>query len=287
MKTLAKYLFWIPLLAFNACSGQNNLLTPESPFDAAQGAPSAQGTTANQGAAAPGVVPQTGATQPAGTPKTETSVLQIPFNSMALGFDSASKLTIQVYNCTNTASAADSSIKACPAGSLPIYTADLPVADIPDPLSLSLPGVKMGDTVEFSGTGHDRGNCNPISAAPQRVKITASPLLWKELKWQTTDKTCILKLTLSGKVTDIGQQPLALVQIEARSLDSSAVYSQTTETQVDGSYRLNNVPQGIPIELKITKRNYLPKIFSASFLPTNFNQTEVKGLDFALSDPNQ
>jgi hypothetical protein len=283
MKPLVKSLLWMPLLALSACSGENILITPEPtpvPFGSAQGtilqtspAPPSSVQGANQGAlngvAGPGTVN-----------------LQIPFSSVALGFDAASKLTIQVYNCTNTATAADSSIKACAPGAKPVYSAELPVAGIQDPLQLSLPGVKVGETVEFSGSGHDRGNCNPITAAPQRVKITESPLLWKDLKWQTTDKSCILKLKLSGKVTDTNQQPLALVQIEARSRDSNTAYAQTTETRVDGSFDLSDVPQGIPIEIKISKRGYLPKNFSASFLPTNFNQTEVKGLDFALSDPN-
>ncbi len=283
MKTLVKYLLWIPLFGLCACSGQNILVTAEPtpvPFGAAQGTLLQTGPTPSSPAqgGSPGSLP--GVEGPAAVN------LQIPFSSAALGFDSASKLTIQVYNCTNIPTAADSSIKACAPGSKPIYSADLPVQEIADPLQMRLPGVKVGETVEFSGSGHDRGNCNPITAAPQRVKITESPLLWKELKWQTTDKTCILKLKLSGKVTDTNQQPLALVQIEARSRDSNTAYAQTTETQVDGSYSLNDVPQGIPIEIKVSKRGYLPKIFSASFLPTNFNQTEVKDLDFALSDPN-
>jgi len=287
MKTLAKYLLWIPLLGLSACSGQNILINPEPtpvPFG------SVQGTLLQTGPALPSPVQgaNQGANQGAqgGAEGPDALVLQIPFSSSALGFDAASKLTLQVYNCTLTAAAADSSIKACAPGSKPIYTADLPVADIPDPLSMRLPGVKVGDTVEFSGSGHDRGNCNPITAAPQRVKITANPQLWKELKWQTTDKSCILKLKLSGKVTDNNQQPLALVQIEARSLDGSVAYTQTTETQVDGSYHFNDVPQGVPIEFKLNKRGYIPKTFSASFMPTNFNQTEVKDLNFALSDPN-
>ncbi len=284
MKPLVKHLLWIPLLGLCACSGQNILATAEPtpvPFGAAQGtllqtspAPSSPAQGAPNGT-------ESGVEGPA-----KTAVLQIPFSSSALGFDAASKLTIKVYNCTNTATAADSSIKACASGEKPIYSADLPVEELADPLQIQLPGVKVGETVEFSGSGHDRGNCNPITAAPQRVKITESPLLWKELKWQTTDKTCILKLKLSGKVTDTNQQPLALVQVEARSGDSNTAYAQTTETQVDGSYSLNDVPQGIPIEIKVSKRGYLPKNFSASFLPTHFNQTEVKGLDFALSDPN-
>jgi hypothetical protein len=283
MKTLVKYLLWLPLFGLFACSGENILVTAEPtpvPFGAAQGTilqtsptPSSSAQGANQGSL-PGVE------GPAAVN------LQIPFSSAALGFDSASKLSIKVYNCTNTPTAADSSIKACVPGSKPIYSADLPVQEIADPLQMGLPGVKVGETVEFSGSGHDRGNCNPITAAPQRVKITESPLLWKELKWQTTDKTCILKLKLSGKVTDTSQQPLALVQIEARSRDSNTAYAQNTETQVDGSYSLTDVPQGIPIEIKVSKRGYLTKTFSASFLPTNFNQTEVKDLDFALSDPN-
>ncbi|MBT9548468.1 MAG: carboxypeptidase regulatory-like domain-containing protein [Candidatus Sericytochromatia bacterium] len=282
MKTLVKSLLWMPLLALCACSGQNILVTAEptpAPFGSAQGTLLQTSPTPPSPAQAVLTGAQNGVAGPG-------TVLQIPFSSTALGFDAASKLTIQVYNCTNTATAADSSIKACAPGAKPVYSAELPVAGIQDPLQLSLPGVKVGETVEFSGSGHDRGNCNPITAAPQRVKITESPLLWKELKWQTTDKICILKLKLSGKVTDTNQQPLALVQIEARSRDSNTAYAQTTETQVDGSFSLSDVPQGIPIEIKISKRGYLPKNFSASFLPTNFNQTEVKGLDFALSDPN-
>lgn len=269
----------LSLFGLMGCSGQSVILAPEGPLlPTPLPTPSiltGSGTSATQPAP-----------PPAAAPKAETLNLNIPFSSTALGLDPASTLTLNVFNCSNTTPPSHPALKNCAPDAKPVYRAELPVQSLSDPLSIPLTGLKVGDTLEFSASGHDRGNCNQITAGPQGITLSASPLLWRELKWQSTDRNCQLKLTVSGKVTDASQQPLALVQIEARSRDSSVVYSQKTETLVDGSYRLQEVPQGIPIEIRLSKRGYLTQTLNASFVPTNVNQAEIKELNFALSDPN-
>jgi hypothetical protein len=210
--------------------------------------------------------------------------LQIPINVSQIGFAIASKVQIELRNCstTDSSNSGTPALKPCTPESVPLFSQAFEVDNIKEAININLKDAKVGDVLEFKGSGHDRGNCNNITST-QRLTLTEIPFTLKNINWISTDLACIFKLTLSGKILDTAGQPIFQAQIEALSQNSAVPYQQKTSSNSDGSYELIDLPEGIVIEIKVSKSGYLLNTLKGSFTPTDPRVSEVRGIDFTLS----
>ncbi|MGE3724584.1 MAG: carboxypeptidase-like regulatory domain-containing protein [Candidatus Sericytochromatia bacterium] len=233
-------------LILSACNALPNLPPASAPFPTAT-------PTAN----------------PTATPTANSGPITIKLQLDALkqGFEIKSTVQLHVYPCSSSGYPTDNPVLSpCVTGQKPLYEQSVIAQATPTTLEIQVPGLKIGDTVELSGSGHDRGQCNNIGGR-KAFKITANTVEVTDFPWATTDRGCIFKASVQGKILDQNQRPVENAKIEAKSLNGAITYQETVTSDAEGRYQLKNVPENVEVEIAVSKSGYQSQSQKKAFQP--------------------
>lgn len=221
---------------------------------------------------------------PSASPSPAFIYLVLPLATEAIGFGLKSPIVFSIAACSTLGEAnlETPALKPCASGEKNLLEKTVISETVQGAVIFKVPGLKIGDTIEVSGSGHDRGQCNQISGR-KTFKIEEAVVQLNGFLWATTDLGCVFKATVMGKILDRKQLPIANAKIEAKSLNASVAYQETVVADAEGRYQLKNVPENVAVEIAVSKSGYLTQIQKKVILPgKNEPPQTVSDVDFIL-----